>query len=117
VDDPGEELYEWESEMATIDDELHESPADALPELDHLVRRMLDHTGYELSDPVVRQGDEREVVAEYLAAHDITTAVERGSDDITSGDVASAINGFRAIYDFLVAERGSVDADFADADD
>jgi hypothetical protein len=112
VQDPGLARHEWESEMAALEDELAEDPAGTLPELDDLITRMLEEAGYELHDPVVRSGDEREVVAEYLAAHEITRAVERGADDISPGDVAAAINGLRLIFDFLVAERSDVDANF-----
>jgi hypothetical protein len=97
--------------MQVLEDELAESPAGALPELDALIARMLEETGYELHDPVVRSGDEREIVAEYQAAHEITEALERGTDD-DPGDVAAAINGFRAIFDYLVAERSGVDINF-----
>ena len=98
--------------MAALEDELAEDPAGTLPELDDLIARMLEESGYELHDPVARSGDEREVVAEYVAAHEITRAVERGADDISPGDVAAAINGLRLIFDFLVAERSDVDANF-----
>ena len=109
--EPGLDRHEWESEMQALEDELGENPAEALPELDSLVSRMLEETGYDLSDPVVREGDEREVVAEYLAAHEITTAAERGSEEISPGDVAAAINGYRAVFDYIVANRSSVDGD------
>jgi hypothetical protein len=109
--EPGVDRHEWESEMQALEDQLGENPAEALPELDGLVSRMLEETGYDLADPVVREGDEREVVAEYLAAHEITAASERGSDDISPGDVAAAINGFRAVFDYIVANRSAVDAD------
>jgi len=111
VDDPGETLYDWESEMATLEDELHEGPAETLPALDNLLRRMLAESGYDLKDPVGREGNEREVVAEYLAANEITTALERGAEGISAGDVAAAINDYRELFDFLVATHGSADAD------
>ena len=103
--DPGLDRHEWESEMQALEDQLGENPAEALPELDALLARMLEETGYEPDDPVVVDGEEREVVSEFLAAREITQAAERGSDDISPGDVAAAINGFRAIYDFILAER------------
>jgi hypothetical protein len=112
MDDPGEGLYDWESEMATLEDELRDDPAETLPDLDRLLTRMLEEAGYDLADPVVREGDEREVVAEYLAAHEITEALERGAEDISLGDIGAAINGYRTLFDFLVAERGSADEDF-----
>jgi hypothetical protein len=93
--------------MQALEDELRDGPAEALPELDSLIARMLEEIGYAIDDPVVRAGDEREVVAEYLAAHEITEAVERGSEELSPGDVAAAINGFRAIYDYVIAERST----------
>jgi hypothetical protein len=110
MDDPGSELTEWESEMASLEDDLHDSPAETLPELDNLLARMLEETGYDISDPVALEGDEREVVSEYLAARDIREAVERGSEDISPGDIAAAVNGYRTLFDYLVATHGSADA-------
>jgi hypothetical protein len=108
--DPGLDRHDWESEFRSLEDQLAENPAETLPELDSLVARMLEEAGYELTDPVVREGDEREVVAEYLAAHELAEASERDANELSPGDVAAAINGFRAVFDHLVAERSSADA-------
>jgi hypothetical protein len=72
---------------------------------------MLDASGYDLTDPVVRDGDEREVVAEFLAARDIKEASERGSEELSAGDIAAAINGYRAIFDYIVSTRAAADAE------
>jgi hypothetical protein len=112
VQDPGLARHEWESEMQALEDQLSENPAEALPELDALIERMLEEAGYAIDDPVVRSGDEREIVAEYLAAHEITVAAEAGSDQISPGDVAAAINGFRALFDYIVTERSAGDLSF-----
>ena len=109
--EPGLDRHEWESEMQALEAELSESPAEALPELDALVVRMLETTGYDIADPVAREGEEREVVAEYLAAHEITAASERGSTELSPGDIGAAINGYRAVFDYIVANRAGVDAD------
>ena len=116
MDDPGLELHEWESEWEALDDDLHTDPANALPELDRLVTRMLEESGYELTDPVAREGDEREVLAEFVAAHEIAEAVERDSDEISPGDVAAAVNGYRAVFDHLVATRAATDAELGGAE-
>jgi len=107
--DPGLDRHEWESEMKGLEEQLGESPAEALPELDGLVARMLEETGYDVDDPVVREGDEREVVAEFLAAREITELAERGEEDVGPGDVAAAINGYRAVYDYVIANRATGD--------
>jgi hypothetical protein len=75
MDDPGETLYDWEGEMASLDDELHESPAETLPDLDDLLRRMLEQSGYESDDHVVSVGDGGELVAEHIAAQHTTTGL------------------------------------------
>jgi hypothetical protein len=97
--------------MAVLDEELRDDPASALPDLDGLIERMLDESGYDLTDPVVREGDEREIVAEFQAAREIKDAYERGSDDLSAGDIGAAINGYRAIFDYLVSTRAAADAE------
>jgi len=114
--EPGLDRHEWESEWQTLEDDLRTDPAQALPELDRLVARMLADSGYELTDPVVGEGEEREIVAEYLAAHDIVEAAEHGSAELSPGDVAAAINGYRAVSEHLVATRAAADAGLDAAD-
>ena len=114
--EPGLDRHEWESEWQALEDDLRTDPVQALPEVDRLVARMLQEGAYELTDPVVREGDEREVVAEYLAAHEIVEGVERDSDDVSPGDVAAALNGYRAVFDHLVATRAVADAELEAAD-
>ena len=103
--DPGLDRHEWESEMQALEEELEDAPAEALPELGDLVERMLAERGYDLSDPVAREGEEREVVAEYMAARETSDRVERDDAGVGLGDVTTAISGFRAIYDFLITGR------------
>jgi hypothetical protein len=113
--EPGLDRHEWEGEMQALEDQLHDSPAEALSELDDLVARMLEETGYDLDDPVVREGEEREVVSEFLAAREITQAYEQGSTELSPGDIAAAINGYRAVFDYIVANSSMVDADITPA--
>jgi len=115
--EPGLDRHEWESEMQALEDQLSENPAEALPELDALLGRMLEETGYNLDDPIVREGDEREVVAEFLAAREITSLSEREAEGVGPGDVAAAINGYRAVFDHLVSSRSASDPDLSAADE
>jgi hypothetical protein len=105
--EPGLDRHEWESEWETLEEALADSPSETLPELDDLVARMLGARGYALDDPVVREGDDREIVAEFLAAHEISRLVGSGAEDMSPGDVAAAVNGYRAIYEYLLAARGA----------
>ena len=102
--EPGLDRHEWETEMQALEPELEDSPVDALPELADLVERILEERGYDVQDPVVREGEEREIVTEYLSAREISDRVER-AEAVSPGDVAAAINGLRAVYEYLVDER------------
>ncbi len=106
MSEPGLDRHEWESEMQALEEQIADAPAESLPELGDLVERMLAERGYDLADPVLREGEEREVVTEYLAAREIATLIERGDASVGPGDVAAAINGFRALYDHLVSGLG-----------
>ena len=103
--EPGLDRHEWESELASFEDDLRDDPRQALPQLADLVERMLAERGYDPGDPVAQEGNEREVLTEYSAAREVANRVEVGADDVDPGDVAQAINGLRSIFDHLVAER------------
>lgn len=105
MQEPGLDRHEWETEWAALEPLVEDSPAEALPEVGDLVERMLTTNGYDVNDPVVREGDEREVVAEFLAAREISQLVERGDGAVGPGDVAAAVEGFRSIYEFLASDH------------
>ena len=105
--EPGLDRHEWESRWQSLEEELEDSPRDVLPELDELIEQMLEERGYSINDPVAQEGDDREIVAEFLAAREITRLVDEGSERVSPGDVAAAVNGYRAIFDYLIAERSA----------
>jgi len=105
--EPGLDRHEWESQWQALAEQVEDSPAEALPELDSLIAGMLEERGYALEEPVAREGEDREVVAEFLAAREITRLVESASDDVSPGDVAAAVNGYRSLYEHLTAERSA----------
>ena len=105
--EPGLDRHEWESEWQALEEQLADGPVESLPALDDLVARMLDARGFAIDDPVASDGDDREIIAEFLAARETTRLVESGSDDVSPGDVAAAINGYRAVFEHVLAERGA----------
>jgi hypothetical protein len=102
--EPGLDKHEWESQWQQFEEDVETSPAEALPELDRLIAQILEARGYALDDPVVREGDDREIVAEFLAAREITQAVEQG-EDVELEDVQEAIEHYRSLHDHLLVER------------
>ena len=102
--EPGLDRHEWESELASLDDGLRDSPSEALPELAGLVGRMLEERGYDLDDAVVREGDDREVVAQFQSAREVADRADLG-EAVDPGDIADAINGLRELFAYVIAER------------
>ena len=103
--EPGLDRHEWESRWASLEEDLEDSPRDVLPELDQLVEQMLGERGYAIDDPVVREGDDRDVVADFLAAREITRLLADDPDAISPGDVALAVNNYREVYGYLLDDR------------
>jgi len=103
--EPGLDKHEWESLWQSFEEDLETAPAEALAEVDRLVAQMLETRGYAIGDPVAREGDDRDIVAEFLAAREITRLVEQGAETVSPGDVAAAVNGYGALYEYLIVER------------
>ena len=105
--EPGLDRHEWESRWASLEEDLEDSPRDVLPELDGLVGQMLEERGYALDDPVAREGDDREVIAEFVSARETTQLLRDDPDSVSPGDVGEAVNAYRLLYEYLIEERAA----------
>jgi hypothetical protein len=106
MSEPGLDRHEWESEWAELEPLVVDSPAEALPELDDLVARMLVESGYPVDTPDVvdDEGTDPEVLASFGAAREITRRVDRG-EDYDPGDVGQAVGLYRELYDHLLTRE------------
>jgi hypothetical protein len=100
--DPGLDLHEWETRWQELEDEARDAPSDALPEMDRLVAQMLVESGYDV-DVVSAAGDEPEILRQFLAAREVARRADAGEAD--PGDVADAIDAYRALYEHVTTER------------
>lgn len=107
MQEPGLDRHEWETEWQQLEPLVLDSPREALPELHDLVRRILEERGYAIDDEVVREGNDPEVIAEYLAARETTRRAERDDPELSPGDIGSAIGSYRNLYEFLLENRGA----------
>jgi hypothetical protein len=101
--DPGLDRHEWESAWASIENDLRDDPDAAVSQLADLVRDMLLTRGYEVGDPVERAGDEPEVVETYRAARATAERAELGQ--ASRGDVETALDDLRSVYETMLATR------------
>lgn len=91
---------EWQSLEPLVVD----APAEALPEVDRLVERMLIESGHPTTEDEARDAAEPELVAEFLEARRITKLVETGETE-DPVEIGAAITGYRSLYELLVARR------------
>jgi hypothetical protein len=103
--EPGLDLHEWETRWNELQDSAAEDPAGALPEIARLVHEMLVARGFQLDEPVTAEGEDPEIVRDFLAAREVADLATAGTAD--PGDVASALENLREIYDYLISDRRS----------
>jgi hypothetical protein len=103
--DPGLDLHEWESQWAQLQEDAADAPDEALPELVRLIEQMLVERGYELENPVVVEGESRDIVGDFLAAREIARAAEQTK--LEQEDIQTALDDLAEIHDFLVEDRAA----------
>jgi hypothetical protein len=105
--EPGLDLHEWQTRWAELQELAADEPAETLPELVRFVRGMLENDRrFDLSNPVVQEGEDPDVVRSFLAAEDIALRIDAGAD-VEQADVEAALDDLGAIYEYLVAERAA----------
>jgi hypothetical protein len=102
--EPGLDRHEWETEWQALEENVGDAPAETLPEMAGLVKRMLEESGIAVDDPVADDGIEREYLAERRQADDTARRVDAG-ETVDPGDVAAAVNGLRELYEHIAANR------------
>jgi hypothetical protein len=102
----GADRHEWETEWQALEPLVVDSPAEALPEVDDLVERMMVEHGYSVEEDRVHEAPEREVVAEFLEARRLTRIVESGAD-VAPSDIGAAVTGYRNLYEYLLSSHVS----------
>lgn len=100
--EPGLERHDWESEWASLEPELRDSPREALPALGDLVERMVRERGIPAGEPVADE-DTEEFFVTLREARETADRVDR-AEDVDPGDVAAAVNLYREVYDHMLAE-------------
>jgi hypothetical protein len=105
--EPGLDLHDWQTQMEQLDEQLKDSPLEALPEFADLIERIMVERSIltETGEPVTAENRDPEIVDRYRSAREIATLAEAGDAD--PGDLADAINNLRELYEYLVDERGA----------
>jgi hypothetical protein len=101
MEEPGLDRHEWESEWQALEPLVQDSPAEALPELDDVVARMMVARGYPVTDEQTPERADPDVVAEFLEARRIARLADEGAT-VDPGDVGAAVTAYRNLYEYLL---------------
>jgi len=102
VRDPGIDRHDFASEWESVWPDVETDPREALPELEDILRRMLERHGYVLDeDDPAAQGDEIEILAPYESIREVARVIRDG-DDVDADDLAQAIADAAEIYEALI---------------
>jgi hypothetical protein len=102
VAERGDDRREWETEWEGLEPLVIDAPAEALPEVDRLIERMLIERGYPTTEDEAAEAADPAIVAEFLEARRITNLVEAGETSNPS-DIGTAVTAYRNLYEFLLA--------------
>ncbi|MGZ4376432.1 MAG: hypothetical protein ACXVR9_16870 [Gaiellaceae bacterium] len=103
--DPGLDLHEWETQWQQLQDESVDDPAQTLPEIVRLVDAMLRERGFQLDEPVTAEGDDADIVRDFLAARELAATADAGSAD--PEDIEVALEDLREIHDYITQDRAA----------
>lgn len=109
MEEPGIDRAQWIGEWEALDEDVRDSPAEALGGLDDLVARMMAARGLALAERAGEEAPEHEETREFASAREITRQVDAG-EDVDPGDIAYAVNAYRELYESLLefgADRGA----------
>jgi uncharacterized protein (UPF0297 family) len=103
MSEPGLDLHEWETRWAELQELAENAPDEALPEIVRAVEEMLTERGYNLENPVAVEGEDPDLVRDFLAAREIARAAE--TTEVEREDIETALEDLAEIHDYIIQDR------------
>ena len=101
--EPGLDLHEWETRWQELQELAADEPEQTLPEIVRFVRQMLEERAYDLDNRAVAQGEDPDIVRDFLGASELARLAEAGEG--APEDVELALENLTEIYEYLVSDR------------
>jgi hypothetical protein len=105
--EPGLDVHEWESEWASLEDDIADSPETALPVVPELITRMLKERGVLDESLVVAEGADPEWIRAWQAGKELVALVEDPGADVDRQDILDQLDEYRALFEALIEERAA----------
>jgi hypothetical protein len=105
--EPGLDIHEWESEWASFEDDVADSPETALPVVHELITRMLKERRILDDNLVVVEGVEPDWIRTWEAGRDLVALVDDPGADIDPQDVVDQLDEYRDLFEALLEQRAA----------
>jgi hypothetical protein len=105
--EPGLDVHQWESEWASLEDDIADSPETALPLVHELVTRMLKERRILDENLVVAEGADPDWFRTWEAGKELVALLDDLDTDVDRQDLVDQIEEYRALFEALVAERAA----------
>jgi hypothetical protein len=104
AEEPGLDRHEWESEWASLEEDIADAPRVALPYLHDLIGRMLAERRVLDRSRVAVQGADPELLRPWQAGGELVRRLADGVD-VEHDDVVEQIENYRLLFEALLAGR------------
>jgi hypothetical protein len=105
--EPGLDIHEWESEWASLEDDIADSPETALPVVHDLITRMLRERGILDDNLVVAEGADPDWFRTWEAAKELVAVLDDPDADVARQDVVDQIDEYQGLFQALIVERAA----------
>lgn len=105
--EPGLDIHEWESEWASLEDDMADSPDTALPVVHELITRMLRERGVLDENLVVAEGADPDWFRTWEAGRELVGVLDDPGVDVDAQDVLDQLEEYRDLFQALVQERAA----------
>jgi hypothetical protein len=107
VSEPGLDLHEWESEWASLEDDIADSPETALPYVHELMTRMLKERAILDESLVARESADPDYIRTWAAGAELVAKLDDPGTDVEREDVVEQIENYRELFEMFLAERAA----------
>ena len=107
MSEPGLDVHEWESEWASLEDEIVDSPETGLGYVHELMTRMLRERRILDDSLAVTEGADPEWVKTWEAGAELAGKLDDPDVDVERDAVLEQIANYRELFEALLAERAA----------
>jgi hypothetical protein len=105
--EPGLDRHEWESEWASLEDDMADAPEAALRHAHELITRMLTERAVLDESLVALEGADPEWVKTWEEGRDLVRRLEDPTYDVSVQEVLDQIEEYRGVFTALLEQRGA----------